>query len=507
MSNIEAFIEAIELQSHNSAKVVKSVFKDFNEDIIDFDIAKFEQFILDIKPSSPKDITTICYVLRLYAKWLFANSIVNSNELYNTINSIDEKLLWQEAKPNAKKKYISHTEYQDLLYCIENHEELNTLYFSTLFRCVYEGVYNHDLSVIKNLRASDIDNNILTLRDDNGDSYKITVSNKLAQDLKELSSKNTLERANRFGVFEVDTQGLYTDSVFKIEYRNRETKAKDSYKHHPYYTKIREKSMEYIGSKLSPSNFYVSGMMYRINCELAKNNISLESAFTDNNRNSLVHSIISKELNRCHSTMSVSSFRERVKGHLDVFDDENFDNLNDDLFLDILDIHIENEEVNNSIMYEEYIQQDYPNEFDDIESIEKGLTASGLEGKEQEIIIKARVNQSKFRQQLLDRYKKCCLCSVSNPDLLIASHIKPWSESEANEKLDIENGFLLCPNHDKLFDSALISFDNDGKIMISDKLSEADREAFGVNENMVIELTDANKEYLKHHRQKRFKNR
>lgn len=141
-----------------------------------------------------------------------------------------------------------------------------------------------------------------------------------------------------------------------------------------------------------------------------------------------------------------------------------------------------------------------------IEDIEEGLADSGLEGKEKETIIKSRVNQSKFRQQLLDRYKKCCLCSVRNPDLLIASHIKPWCESEPNQKLDIENGFLLCPNHDKLFDSGLISFDNDGKIIISDKLGEADREAFGVNENMVIDLTDANQEYLKHHRQERFKN-
>ena len=142
-----------------------------------------------------------------------------------------------------------------------------------------------------------------------------------------------------------------------------------------------------------------------------------------------------------------------------------------------------------------------------IEDIEKGLSDSGLEGKEKETIIKARVNQSKFRQQLLDRYKKCCLCSVSNPDLLIASHIKPWCESESNEKLDIENGFLLCPNHDKLFDSALISFDNDGKILISDKLSEEDRNAFGVNKNMVIELTEDNKKYLAYHREEKFNNK
>lgn len=140
--------------------------------------------------------------------------------------------------------------------------------------------------------------------------------------------------------------------------------------------------------------------------------------------------------------------------------------------------------------------------FMDIESIEKGLSNRELEGKEKEIIIKARVNQSTFRQQLLDRYKKCCLCSVNNPSLLIASHIKPWSESKAHEKLDVENGFLLCPNHDKLFDSALISFDSNGKIIISDKLTAEDRCALGINENMKINITETNKKYLTYHRDK-----
>ena len=140
------------------------------------------------------------------------------------------------------------------------------------------------------------------------------------------------------------------------------------------------------------------------------------------------------------------------------------------------------------------------NKISDVSDIEKGLSDIGLEGKEKDIIIKSRVNQSKFRQQLLDRYKKCCLCSVSNPNLLIASHIKPWSKSEAHQKLDVENGFLLCPNHDKLFDSNLISFDDNGKIIISDLLSQEDIKALNINETMTINLSEENKKYLAEHR-------
>ena len=138
-------------------------------------------------------------------------------------------------------------------------------------------------------------------------------------------------------------------------------------------------------------------------------------------------------------------------------------------------------------------------------SIEKGITDSKLEGKEKDVIIKARVNQSEFRQQLLERYQKCCLCSITDKALLIASHIKPWCESEASEKLDVENGFLLCPNHDKLFDSGLISFADNGKTMISKHLKYDDISALNINENILIPLTEANKKYLTYHREHIFK--
>ncbi len=100
---------------------------------------------------------------------------------------------------------------------------------------------------------------------------------------------------------------------------------------------------------------------------------------------------------------------------------------------------------------------------------------------------------------MLKRYNKCCLCGVENPALLIASHIKPWAESEPKEKLDVDNGFLMCPNHDKLFDKGYITFDDNGKIIISDKLIENDKELLNVDSRKHIELTEDNKKYLKFH--------
>lgn len=80
----------------------------------------------------------------------------------------------------------------------------------------------------------------------------------------------------------------------------------------------------------------------------------------------------------------------------------------------------------------------------------------------------------------------------ANISLLIASHIKPWADSNAKEKLDVNNGLILCPNHDKLFDN--------GKIIISDELDKNDRIFMNVNNNMSIDLYEESKEYMDYHR-------
>ena len=101
---------------------------------------------------------------------------------------------------------------------------------------------------------------------------------------------------------------------------------------------------------------------------------------------------------------------------------------------------------------------------DDIEAIRKDSTI--LE-TQKELLISARIGQHKYRKDLIELWEKCSVSKCKMTDILIASHIKPWNESSNEEKLDPYNGLLLLPNYDTLFDKHLISFDEDGRIIIS----------------------------------------
>lgn len=100
---------------------------------------------------------------------------------------------------------------------------------------------------------------------------------------------------------------------------------------------------------------------------------------------------------------------------------------------------------------------------------------------------------------------KCALCGVSFGAVLVASHIKPWSEIDPSEKVDSENGLLLCLHHDKLFDAGYISFDDEGKILISSQLDMANRIKLNVVSDMHIRITNRMIEFIKYHRKNRFK--
>jgi putative restriction endonuclease len=79
------------------------------------------------------------------------------------------------------------------------------------------------------------------------------------------------------------------------------------------------------------------------------------------------------------------------------------------------------------------------------------------EGKEKERLVKVRVNQCIFRTIMLATYNNsCCITGISNTELLIASHIVPWSKDEKN-RLNPMNGLCLNALHDKAFDCGLIT--------------------------------------------------
>ena len=89
--------------------------------------------------------------------------------------------------------------------------------------------------------------------------------------------------------------------------------------------------------------------------------------------------------------------------------------------------------------------------------------------------------------------------------MLVASHIKPWSKSDDSEKLDFENILLLCSMNDALFDKGLISFDDNGKILISRELGEEEKALVNINEDSCIDInSQKQKDYLKYHRKNIF---
>ena len=118
-------------------------------------------------------------------------------------------------------------------------------------------------------------------------------------------------------------------------------------------------------------------------------------------------------------------------------------------------------------------------------------------------LVTSRVGQGYFRQQVIQRWNgKCAVTGSELLSILIASHIIPWSEASDNERLDVENGILLSPLYDALFDKHLISFDDDGNILFSSTLTDNDKNELGLSQNVKISVNKGMKNYLARHRNK-----
>ena len=135
---------------------------------------------------------------------------------------------------------------------------------------------------------------------------------------------------------------------------------------------------------------------------------------------------------------------------------------------------------------------------DDIANADAELeTASDTE---RESIIKSRLGQGKFRDNLLNYWSGCAVSGVTLPAFLRASHIKPWRDCTNSERLDTYNGFLLNTTLDAAFDRGFISFADDGGILISTALKDHAGE-LSISEHMSLRsVNDLHRKYLDWHR-------
>ena len=119
---------------------------------------------------------------------------------------------------------------------------------------------------------------------------------------------------------------------------------------------------------------------------------------------------------------------------------------------------------------------------------------------ERQGLVISRVGQGYYRQELIKKFNsRCAVTSIDREEILIASHIVPWRLSTDEERLDVDNGILLSPLYDALFDKHLISFKDDGEILIANSIKD-DNLKTNIRLNAKIIVTEGMKKYLSRHR-------
>ena len=147
------------------------------------------------------------------------------------------------------------------------------------------------------------------------------------------------------------------------------------------------------------------------------------------------------------------------------------------------------------------------NSVEDLEPESDDLLPEDFTGETRQILTTQRIKQHFFRRAVLSSYRgRCCMSGLSEPRLLIASHIVPWSMDKAN-RLNPSNGLCLSAIHDRAFDKGLITLSDDFRIVVSEELKRRDeifvKEVLLPLNGNSIELPERfmpSVEFISHHR-------
>jgi hypothetical protein len=118
-------------------------------------------------------------------------------------------------------------------------------------------------------------------------------------------------------------------------------------------------------------------------------------------------------------------------------------------------------------------------------------------------LVRARIGQGLFKERVSEIESKCRITGVSNPAHLIASHCKPWRDSTNEERLNGENGLLLTPSIDHLFDRGFIGFEDNGTLIISPVAHHPSLRRMGIETEKIANVggfTSGQKQFLDFHR-------
>lgn len=423
MSYIDKFIASIEKEG--TAKVTKKYLKYAPDGFENYSSSELGTYILSLRPKNKQEISNMCSRINAYAKWLVKNSLVKNDSLSLNVLSIDKEELWERAKLDAEVMLISHTKYESIIRKIQTAEEYNPLYFEVLFRSIYEGIFIEGLSVLENLQNSDIDGNVVSLRDNSGNTFRLRVSTTLARQLQELSAINIWVSPISNSIRKTTMRGLDHNSVFKCEERLEATPKNLSATYHTKFRHIRDK---YICQPLSMRNLYISGIVHRIKKLLEMNHLSLNEAFSDNHQNDIARTIISKELIRCNGIVQPENFIAHVREHLDIFEDDSTEDIPDEFFDDIAT----QEQVDVFLEGKEYLDSHLAHERNkEVVELAKARFKESHNGK-----LYCEKCGFDFREKYGER----------GNDFIEVHHTKAIAKRKRNEPTEIDDLALLCSN-------------------------------------------------------------
>jgi hypothetical protein len=145
---------------------------------------------------------------------------------------------------------------------------------------------------------------------------------------------------------------------------------------------------------------------------------------------------------------------------------------------------------------------------DDLDLWEKRLERAvakdtSIPETERQAIVRARIGQGLFKERVSAIEERCRITGVENPIHLIASHCKPWRDSTNEERLNGENGLLLTPSIDRLFDRGFISFEDNGRLIVSPVADRASLRKMGVETDTTVNVgpfASGQRAFLQFHR-------
>jgi putative restriction endonuclease len=131
------------------------------------------------------------------------------------------------------------------------------------------------------------------------------------------------------------------------------------------------------------------------------------------------------------------------------------------------------------------------------------INDSSVQETQRLAIIRARNGQGLFKDRVSKIESRCRITGVENPVHLVASHCKPWRDSTNDERLNGENGLLLTPSIDHLFDRGFIGFEDNGKLIISPVAHHPSLQRMGIDTARVVNVggfTSGQRQFLDFHR-------